>query len=142
VIACINFMNLSTARSLKRAREIGVRKVNGASRRTLVFQFMGEAVVFSFLSTMAALFLVELCLPLFREVTGKHVSIPYSDPRFLLATATLVVVTGIVAGSYPSFFLSSFNTVKVLKGTLKFDTRALFMRKGLVVFQFGLAIVL
>ncbi len=142
VIACINFMNLSTARSLKRAREIGIRKTNGASRKSLILQFMGEALVFSLLSTLVALFMVELLLPLFRQLTEKEAGIHYSDPVFLVTILSIAVVTGLLAGSYPALFLSSFNVVNVLKGTLKFEPRSAFFRKGLVVFQFCLAIVL
>ena len=141
-IACINFMNLSTARSLKRAREIGIRKTNGASKKSLIMQFMGEALVFSFLSTLVALFMVELFLPLFRQITEKEITIHYNDPFFLFTITSIAIVTGIMSGSYPALFLSSFNVVNVLKGTLKFEPRSTFFRKGLVVFQFCLAIIL
>ncbi len=142
VIACINFMNLSTARSLKRAKEIGIRKTNGASRKSLIFQFMSEACAFSFLAMLFAVFLVELLLPVFRQLTGKEIHLHYNDPGFLLTLAGIAIATGIISGIYPSVFLSSFNTLNVLKGTLKFATGSTFFRKGLVVFQFCLTTVL
>jgi putative ABC transport system permease protein len=142
LIACINFMNLSTARSVKRAREIGVRKVIGAVRRSLVGQFIGEAVFLSVLALLLALLLASLLLPAFNQLTGKEINIPASDAMFWLKLAGLTLITGFIAGSYPALFLSSFSPIKVLKGTLKFTTSALLLRKGLVVFQFVLSIVL
>ncbi len=142
LIACINFMNLATAQSLRRAKEIGIRKATGAARRFLVIQFLGEAVVFSFIGLGLALLIVEAGLPSFRLFTDKQVIIPYSDPSFVGMLVGITLLTGLLSGIYPAFFLSSFDIVKVLKGTLKFGTGQVFLRKGMVVFQFSLTIVL
>ncbi|MBL7846348.1 MAG: ABC transporter permease [Cyclobacteriaceae bacterium] len=142
LIACINFMNLATAQSLRRAKEIGIRKATGAARRFLVIQFLGEAVVFSFIGLGLALLIVEAGLPSFRLFTDKQVVIPYSDPSFVGMLVGITLLTGLLSGIYPAFFLSSFDIVKVLKGTLKFGTGQVFLRKGMVVFQFSLTIVL
>lgn len=142
IIACINFMNLATAQSLRRSREIGIRKATGAARRLLVTQFLGEAIVFAFLGLGLALLLVELALPAFRVLTDKQVVIPYGDFMFTGMLVGITLLTGLIAGTYPAFFLSSFETVKALKGTLKFGTGPVFLRKGMVVFQFSLTIIL
>lgn len=142
LIACINFMNLATAQSLRRAKEIGIRKATGAGRRWLVTQFLGEALVFSLLGLAFALLIVELTLPSFQLITDKQISMPYGDPVFMGVLAGITVLTGLLSGLYPAFFLSSFDIVKVLKGTLKFGPGPVFMRKGMVVFQFSLTIVL
>ena len=142
LIACINFMNLTTARSVKRAKEIGVRKVMGAVRALLVRQFIGEAVLVALLATALALLLTVLVLPLFNQLTGKHILLPYNEPLFWLNITGLAVVTGVLSGSYPAFFLSAFNPIRVLKGTMKFGSGSVWLRKGLVVFQFVLSIVL
>jgi len=142
LIACINFMNLATARSVNRAKEVGVRKVVGAMRPVLVRQFIGEAILLSFISTVLALVLVLLCLPAFNALTGKQLFLPFSEVLFWAALLMLILITGIVAGSYPAFFLSSINPIKVLKSSLKFGSGAVFFRKALVVFQFSLSVVL
>jgi putative ABC transport system permease protein len=142
LIACINFMNLTTARSVRRAKEIGIRKVIGALRTSLISQFIGEAVLITFLSILIALVFVILILPSFNGLTGKQLSLPVSSLNFWAMIAGLILVTGFVAGSYPAFFMSSFRPVKVLKGSLKFNWSNLFFRKGLVVFQFTLSIIL
>lgn len=142
LIACINFMNLTTARSVKRAKEIGVRKVVGAIRSSLIMQFIGEALLLAFMAAGIALFLVTIMLPAFDHLTGKQIELPASNIYFWLSIAVLTTVTGIIAGSYPALFLSSFKPVKVLKGTLKFTPQAAFFRKGLVVFQFVLSVLL
>lgn len=142
LIACINFMNLTTARSARRAKEIGIRKVVGAFRLALVRQFIGEALFYAFLAAVMALVFVVLAMQPFNELTHKQMSVPFADPRFLLGFAALVLVTGVVSGSYPAMYLSSFNSISVLKGTVRFGTGALWFRKGLVVFQFALSIVL
>jgi putative ABC transport system permease protein len=142
LIACINFMYLTTARSVKRAREIGVRKVIGAIRSTLISQFMGEALLIVMLSVTLALAMVTLALPQFNQLTAKHIIMPFGSASFWLSIAALLIITGFISGSYPAFYLSSFNPVRVLKGTLKFNKSALWFRKGLVVFQFVLSIVL
>jgi len=142
LIACINFMNLTTARSMKRAKEIGVRKVVGALRSALIRQFIGEAMLLAFFAVILALALVYFALPSFNELTRKEISLPLAVPGFWLTIIGLTLVTGIISGSYPAIFLSSFNPIKVLKGTLRFGTKATLFRKSLVVFQFVLSIVL
>ena len=142
LIACINFMNLATARASKRAKEVGLRKVIGARRSSLIGQFIGEAMLLTLLSVIIAVVTTALLLPAFNGLTGKQLSLPVSQPVFWMALAGLLVVTGLVAGSYPAFFLSSLKPVKVLKGTLKFSHAATFFRQGLVVFQFALSIIL
>jgi putative ABC transport system permease protein len=142
LIACINFMNLTTARSVKRAKEIGVRKVMGALRGLLIRQFIGEAVLLAIIAMTIALLLTSLALPAFNQLTGKQVIVPYGRLDFWLSILGLCLVTGIFSGSYPAFFLSAFNPIQVLKGTLKSGTGAVWFRKGLVVFQFVLSIVL
>jgi putative ABC transport system permease protein len=142
LIACINFMNLSTARSVKRAKEIGVRKVVGAIRGALIRQFMGEALLTTILAFALSLALVVLALPVFNETTHKQIGLPIDSASFWLSLFSLAVFTGFVSGSYPAMYLSSFSPVRVLKGSLKFNSSALWFRKGLVVFQFILSIML
>jgi putative ABC transport system permease protein len=142
LIACINFMNLATARSAKRAKEVGVRKVIGAHRSALVGQFAGEALLLTFFSVAIAVILAAIFLPLFNNLTGKQLELPVAQPGFWVMIVGLLVLTAFVAGSYPALFLSSLNPVRVLKGSLKFTWGATFFRKGLVVFQFALSIIL
>ncbi|HUR11620.1 MAG TPA: ABC transporter permease [Flavitalea sp.] len=142
LIACINFMNLTTARSVKRSREIGIRKVVGAMRASLIRQFMGEAMLLTFLAILLSILFVVATLPAFNNLTGKTILLPYSEPMFWIGLLLLTLITGFVAGSYPALFLSSFNPIKVLKGPLKFTSGAGWLRKGLVVFQFVLSTVL
>ena len=142
LIACINFMNLTTARSVKRAKEIGVRKVVGAFRSSLVRQFIGEAVLLAFIAVIVAILMTILLLPSFNSLTQKQISFPFSDAYFWISILALTAITGIISGSYPALFLSAFNPVTVLKGTLKLKSGSVWFRKGLVVFQFVLSIVL
>ncbi len=142
LIACINFMNLTTARSLKRAKEIGVRKVVGAVRFALIKQFIGEALFVVSIAVVISLAIVLLVLPSFNQLTGKQINIPFADVTFWLSIAGLLLVTGFISASYPALYLSSFKPVRVLKGSLKFSSSALWFRKGLVVFQFMLSIIL
>jgi ABC-type antimicrobial peptide transport system permease subunit len=142
LIACINFMNLTTARSVKRSKEIGIRKVVGAVRPALVRQFLSEAVLLSVFSVILALVMVIALLPAFNQMTGKHIAFPYGSSSFWLSLAALTLVTGMLSGSYPALFLSSFRPIRVLKGSMKFSASAAWFRKGLVVFQFVLSIVL
>jgi ABC-type antimicrobial peptide transport system permease subunit len=141
-IACINFMNLTTARSGRRAKEIGIRKVAGAVRGPLVRQFLIEAVLITAIAAGFALLIVTAILPQFNQLTGKQIDMPWSSGIFWAALAGLVFLTGLVAGSYPAFFLSGLHPIRVLKGALKFTGGAVLFRKGLVVFQFVLCIVL
>ncbi|MEL6671772.1 MAG: ABC transporter permease [Bacteroidota bacterium] len=142
LIAAINFMNLSTARSGLRAREIGIRKVAGAQKGALVQQFLGESLILAMLATGLAVLMVELLLPSFNEIVSKEISISYADPRYLLSFLGLGLFTGILSGIYPAFVLSSFNIVQVLKGNFSTSTKGGQLRKGLVVFQFALSILL
>ncbi len=142
LIACINFMNLATARSTRRAKEVGLRKVIGALRSSLITQFIGEAMLLTFLSIVIAVVLASLLLPAFNALTGKQLSMPVTQPLFWAMLAGLLVITGFVAGSYPALFLSSLKPVKVLKGSLTFSRAATLFSKGLVVFQFSLSIML
>ena len=142
LIACINFMNLTTARSVKRAKEIGIRKVVGAMRFALIRQFISEAMLIVSIAVIISLILVVLILPTFNQLTAKEIQIPLNDSTFWLVIAGLVLVTGFISGSYPALYLSSFKPVRVLKGLPKFSNSALWFRKGLVVFQFMLSIIL
>ena len=142
LIACINFMNLATARSAKRAKEVGIRKVIGAARSLLVGQFMGEALLTALLAVLFSLVPVILLLPTFNQLTGKAITIDYSNPVFLLSLLVITVLTGLIAGSYPALFLSKLEPAKVLKGSPKFGFKSLLFRKGLVVFQFTLSLIL
>lgn len=142
VIACINFMNLSTARSATRSREVGVRKVVGAHRKTLFFQFMSESVLMAFMALAFAMATVQLVLPWFNYVTVKEVSLDFTNPTFWLSMLGIVFGTGLLAGSYPSLFLSAFKPVHVLKGSGQSSLSGNALRKALVVFQFVLSIIL
>lgn len=139
LIACINYMNLSTARSEKRAREVGVRKALGSSRNTIMGQFMLESLILSFVAMLIAFALLEALLPYFNNLLDIKILINYGSIPFWITLASLVFVTGLLAGSYPAFYLSSFIPVKVLKG-FKGTTGSLSIRKALVVFQFSLSI--
>ncbi|WP_276372405.1 ABC transporter permease [Chryseolinea sp. H1M3-3] len=141
LIACINFMNLATARSVSRAREIGVRKVVGAGHNSLVKQFMMESVLTAFISLFFALLAVHLLMPFFNELTGKQTRIDYTNPLVYVGLLGITVLAGLMAGSYPAVLLSSFKPVNVLKGTIAGLSGA-GLRKGLVVFQFSLSVVL
>jgi ABC-type antimicrobial peptide transport system permease subunit len=135
-------MNLTTARSVKRAKEIGIRKVVGAFRFALIRQFIGEALLIVSIAIIISVALVMLVLPLFNQLTVKQIHIPFADPTFWLIITGLLLVTGFISGSYPAIYLSSFRPVRVLKGSLKFSGGSLWFRKGLVVFQFVLSIIL
>ncbi len=141
-IACINFMNLATARSEKRAREVGVRKVLGAGKRNLIFQFISESLLLALLSAVLAVVIMILVLPAFNLLVQKQLSLGFNQPSHIAALVFITLACGVVAGSYPSFYLSSFNPVFVLKG-LKLKTgSAAFIRKSLVVLQFTVSIIL
>ena len=142
LIACINFMNLGTAQSQKRAREVGVRKVIGASRSRLISQFLSESLVIAFIAGLLSLVLAQLFLPAFNQITEKSLVIQYSEPVFWLAFLGFVLFTGMLAGSYPAFLLSGFKPVKVLKGSFIKAKSVFNPRKVLVVVQFSVAIVL
>jgi hypothetical protein len=142
LLACINFMNLSTARSEKRAKEVGIRKAIGSARSQLVNQFLGESLLVAVASFGCSIFLVQLVLPWFNEVADKEMTILWNNPLFWLAGLAFTLITGILAGSYPALYLSSFNPVKVLKGSFRVGRFAAVPRKVLVVVQFTVSIAL
>jgi ABC-type antimicrobial peptide transport system permease subunit len=142
LIACINFMNLATARSVRRAKEVGLRKVVGSTRGYLIWQFLGESLVFSFMAAVLSIGLVLLLLPAFNHFTGKQIGFPFGQVSFWAGMAAIVLLTGLVAGSYPALYLSSLQPVSVLKGIFRSTRGAIWLRKGLTVFQFVLSIVL
>jgi ABC-type antimicrobial peptide transport system permease subunit len=142
LIACINFMNLSTARSEKRAREVGIRKVSGALRNSLIWQFLGESILISLLAGILALIIVQISLPAFNVLTSKSLSIHYGSFYFWVTAIGFVLFTGILAGSYPAFYLSGFKPIAVLKGTFRKVNALVAPRRILVVIQFSFAIIL
>ncbi len=142
VIACINFMNLSTARAARRSREIGLRKVSGAGRKQIIIQFIGESMLITLIAFIVAILLVYLFLPGFNELAGKTLSLRWSNLGFTIGLACIVIFVGILAGSYPAFYLSSLQPISVLKN-LPFKGRGSFnFRRVLVVFQFTLSVAM
>ncbi len=142
LLACINFMNLSTAKSVKRAREVGIRKTIGSFKNQLVFQFLSESLLVVALAFVFSLLLVLAGLLFFNDLTGKMMVLPYTNAWFWLLCVLFIFCTGCVAGSYPAFYLSSFRPVKVLKGTFGGGKGASNLRRALVVFQFTISVVL
>ncbi len=143
VIACINFMNLSTARASKRAKEVGVRKVVGAGKYDLISQFLGESFLLSFIGVIIALPMLWLVLPYLNNITHTEIKLAmFADYRLWLMLVALIFITGLVAGSYPAFYLSAFEAIKVIKGNFSSRVSAAGIRRSLVVFQFVLSIVL
>lgn len=142
LIACINFMNLSTARSEKRAKEVGIRKVVGAGKRSLITQFIFESVLMAFIAGIIAFFIMQLGLPAFNRLVQKELFLDYASIYFWLAGIGFILFTGILAGSYPAFFLSAFQPASVLKGTFKKINALITPRKIMVVLQFTFAILL
>ena len=142
LIACINFMNLSTARSEKRAKEVGVRKAVGSERRQLISQFLNESILIAACSFILALGIVILALPYFNKLTDKDMSLQLANPLFWIIMIAFTIITGLLAGSYPAFYLSSFNPVRVLKGNLKAGQSSSLPRKILVVLQFSSSVIL
>jgi putative ABC transport system permease protein len=142
LIACVNFMNLATARSEKRAREVGVRKAIGCRRKDLILQFLIESLVITCSAGLFAIFLSQLAMPAFNDLTNTTIRIPYTQWSFWVVMAAYVLVTGLLAGSRPAFYLSSFQPVKVLKGTIATGRSAALPRKILVVLQFSCSIAL
>jgi len=141
LIACINFMNLSTARSVLRAKEVGVRKVTGARKGMLIGQFIAESTLMSFLATVLAFLVIVIAIPGFDLLTGKQILIPFGSPVFWLSGVLMILVTGLIAGSYPAFYLSSLEAVKIFKGSASKNAK-LSLRKVLVVVQFTVAVAL
>ena len=143
IIACINFMNLTTAQSLKRAREVGIRKVVGSKKAQLIFQFLSESVVISFISLIISILLLNLVLPTFNEISGKQIIInPFENGFVAMIFIGITFFVGVFAGTYPAFFLSSFKPTAVLKGNFVGNFKGQLLRKGLVVFQFAIAFVI
>ncbi|HEY5918789.1 MAG TPA: ABC transporter permease, partial [Chryseolinea sp.] len=142
VIACINFMNLATARSERRAREVGIRKSVGSRRFELIFQFIGESTFISLVAFLLAVLAAQLLLPFYNQLVEKQLAIDYLSKEFWIFSLTLIFITGIVSGSYPAFYLSSFQPAKVLKGKVTVGKSASTPRKVLVTLQFGFSILL
>jgi putative ABC transport system permease protein len=143
IIACINFMNLSTARSEQRAREVGVRKVLGAGKGKLIGQFIGESLILALISAVIAVAIIYLSLPAFNSLVEKQLSLNLTNPLHIGGILAIAIICGLIAGSYPAFYLSSFNPIMVLKGLkIKTSGSAGFIRKGLVVTQFSISIIL
>lgn len=141
IIACVNFMNLATARAAVRIKEVGIKKVMGASRQSLIMQYLGESVLLTCLSLFFSLLFVELLLPQFNVLTGKHLFLHF-DCKLILTLTGITIFTGLVSGSYPALYLSGFNPVAALKGKLSHSIGELWTRQGLVVFQFTLSVIL
>ena len=142
LLACINFMNLSTARSEKRAKEVGIRKTVGSLRSQLIGQFLSESVLVAFVSFIFSILLVTLLLPLFNSLAAKNIQLPWLSPAFWLCALAFTFITGLLSGSYPALYLSKFEPIKVLKGTFRVGKYASLPRKVLVVLQFTFSIAL
>jgi putative ABC transport system permease protein len=142
LIACINFMNLSTARSEKRAKEVGIRKVVGARRQYLIAQFLGESILLAMIAGALSILMVQLCLPAFNQLVEKQLYLEFANPLFWLEELGFIMFTGILAGSYPAFFLSAFNPVNSLKGMFKKASALVTPRKILVILQFSFSVAL
>ena len=142
VMACINFMNLATARSEHRAREVGIRKSVGSSRKQLITQFIGESLLIAVIAFLVSIVLVELALPFYNELVSKQLELNYTSSFFWLFSLLFVSFTALLAGSYPAFYLSSFKAIKVLKGKVQVGRRASTPRQVMVALQFGFSIVL
>ena len=142
LLACINFMNLSTARSEKRAKEVGIRKTIGSMRRQLMYQFFAESFLVVILSFGLSCLLVNCLLPWFNNLSAKEMKLPLNNFYFWLISAGFIFITGLLAGSYPALYLSSFKPVKVLKGTFRAGKLAALPRKILVVMQFTVSVAL
>ncbi|HEX9512966.1 MAG TPA: ABC transporter permease [Puia sp.] len=141
LIACINYMNLSTARNVKSAKEVGIRKVVGAGKVSIICRFLGESIMISLLSGLIAVVVVQLTIKEFNWLTWKQLNVPYDNPYFWFAIIGFVLITGLIAGSYPAFYLSTYKPISVLKGTFRTAYNLVSIRKILVVFQFCFAIV-
>lgn len=141
VIACINFMNLSTAKAARRIKEVGIRKAIGAARKTLIIQYLSESLILTFISLIVGVVLVLTFLPQFNELTGKSLVLEFK-PGLVLSLLGIIIFTGLISGSYPALYLSGFKPAKVLKGALSSSTGEMWARKGLVVFQFVISVSL
>ena len=142
LIACINFMNMATARAVQRAKEVGIRKVVGAQRVSLIGQFIGESIATTMISMVCAVAIVYALLPIFNGIVSKQIIVDFTDPMLVISSIAIVLVTGLLSGSYPAFFLSSYKPASVLKGAATPGFRGASLRKTLVIFQFALAVVM
>ena len=143
LLACINFINLSTARSVERAKEVGIRKTFGSEKKSLIAQFLIESVFVSVISMLLAFGIIILLIPAFNTISGKELSVAYFlQPKWIFLLLAFVVITGLIAGLYPAFVLSSFNPIMVLKGRFKSNRYGLLLRNGLVIFQFAISVIL
>jgi ABC-type antimicrobial peptide transport system permease subunit len=142
VMACINFINISTARAAIRAREIGVRKMSGATRPVLICQFMVESLLITTIAVIFSLLLVYLSMPLFNAITGKELTVSVTDPKTIFGILAILLFTGVLAGGYPAFLLSSLKPATILKGNINSVFTGAGLRRGLVVFQFSLSVIL
>ncbi|MDZ7650984.1 MAG: FtsX-like permease family protein [Cytophagales bacterium] len=142
IIACINFMNLSTARASRKAKEVGIKKSVGAQRASLIIQYISESLVMTILSVLLSLIIVWMLLPQFNIITDKRIVLNLIDPQLLMWLTGITLFTGIIAGSYPALYLSGFRPAAVLKGEVRGSWGELWARKGLVVFQFLLSVIL
>jgi putative ABC transport system permease protein len=142
LIACINFMNLSTIRAVERSKEVGLRKVMGALRNHLVWQFIGESVLLTFISCVFSLILLQLLMPLYSRLLGYELTVSWMSSPIYLFLAGIIIVVGFFAGSYPAFFLSAFSPIQALKGKLKLGKAGTFFRQALVVVQFSISVLL
>jgi putative ABC transport system permease protein len=141
MVACINFMNLSTAKASRRMKEVGIRKVVGAGRRSLIFQYLGESMLMAFISLLFAILIASALLPAFREITGKEIAVHF-NANIVLTIIGVTILTGLIAGSYPALYLSGFKPVLILKGKLISTSGESGLRRGLVVFQFAVSVIL
>jgi putative ABC transport system permease protein len=142
LIACINFLNLSTAKSANRAKEVGLRKVIGSQRGALIAQFLIESILYSFLSFLVALVLIVAVLPFFNQAADRVLTVPWLEWWFIPSLSIMSIVVGVIAGLYPSFYLSAFKPIQVLKGNISSGSKNSFLRSTLVVFQFTASIIL
>lgn len=142
ILACINFMNLNTAKYIKRTKEVGIRKILGAQRPQLIRQFFGETILLSVISVFFGILIVETILPYFNQITGINTDIHYLSLNFILSVITIIIIASILAGSYPSLFLSSFKAVQIMKGQLGSFKLNANIRKTLVIFQFSITTIL
>lgn len=142
LLACINFMNLSTARSEKRAKEVGIRKAVGSVRSQLIMQFLSESLLMALLAFILSLLLIQFSLPFFNELSGKQMYVLWKEPVFWILGTSFAIFSGLLAGIYPAFYLSSFNPVKVLKGTFRIGKMASLPRKTLIVIQFTFSVLM
>ena len=142
LIACMNYMNLSNALSLKRSKEIGIKKTLGSKRGQVIQQYFGETFILVFIALILSILLVQICLPMLNHLSAKSLTVPYTSPQFIFTLLGIVLATSLISGIYPALFVSGFQPIKVLKGKFVSSSRSINIRKGLVVFQFVLSILI